>query len=271
MWLGWESCRHVGDMSARQPKVGTFGRLGQVVPTQIRSRHIFLCRGLPTFSKFSLSTRGTYKESSYKLVCIKQSVQPCYFFAPLTTFYYCDGAMGDDDVDDATTTMATARRTAKSTTMATAQRATSTTTMTMATARRNTTTTTMATDVDDGDNEGDDASSTGCDEGDNRNRDDGEDACASATATTQPVVRRRRVERRRRCKEMRRDNQLARTKRRGRGWTRAAAAQRKVTRGGGTRQKAMRQPAGERETNGRRGASRQEAMGAEAARLKAEA
>ncbi len=61
----------------------------------------------------------------------------------------------------------------------------------------------MATDVDDKDDEGDDASSTGCDEGDNRNRDDGEDACASATATTQPVVRRWRVKRRRRCEEMR--------------------------------------------------------------------
>jgi hypothetical protein len=58
--LGWESCRHVGDMSARQPKVGTFGRQAPDEPTQIRSRHIILCRGLPTFSKFSLSTRGTY-------------------------------------------------------------------------------------------------------------------------------------------------------------------------------------------------------------------
>jgi hypothetical protein len=82
-----------------------------------------------------------------------------------------------------------------------------------------------------------------------------------ATATTQPVVRRQRVKRRRWCKEMQRDNQLARTKRRGQGWTRAAAARRKVTRGGGTQQQAMRQPAGERETNGRRGASGQEAMG----------
>ena len=71
----------------------------------------------------------------------------------------------------------------------------------------------MATDVDNDDDEGDDASSTGCDEGDNRNRDDGEDACASATATAQPVVRWRRVKRRRRCEEMRRDNQLAQTKR----------------------------------------------------------
>ena len=117
--------------------------------------------------------------------------------------------MGDDDVNDATTTMATARRTAKSTMMATAQRATSTTTMTMVTARRDTTTTTMATDVDDDVDEGDDASSTGCDEGDNRNRDDSEDACTLVTATTQPVVRQRRVERRRRCEEMRCDNQLA--------------------------------------------------------------
>ena len=92
----------------------------------------------------------------------------------------------------------------------------------------------MATDVDNKDDEGDDASLTGCDEGDNRNRDDGKDACASATATTQPDVRRRCVERRRRCEEMQHDNQLARTKRRGQGWTRAAAARRKVTRGGGT-------------------------------------
>jgi len=60
----------------------------------------------------------------------------------------------------------------------------------------------MASDVNDNNDEGNDASSTGCNEGDNRNRDDGKDACTSATVTTQPVVRRRRVERRRRCKEM---------------------------------------------------------------------
>ena len=74
--------------------------------------------------------------------------------------------------------MAMARQTAKSTMMATAQRAMLTKTMTMATARRDTTTMTMATDLDNDDDEGDDASLTGCDEGDNRNRDDGEDACA---------------------------------------------------------------------------------------------
>ena len=131
--------------------------------------------------------------------------------------------------------MAMAQQTAKSMMMGTAQRVTSMTTMTMVTVQRDTTTTTMATDVnDDDDDKGDDTSSTGCDEGDNRNRDDCKDACASAMATTQPVVRRRCVERRRPCKEMQRDNQLARTKRRGRGWMRAAAAQRKVTQGRGT-------------------------------------
>ncbi len=69
------------------------------------------------------------------------------------------------DVEDATRTMATARRTAKSTMMATAQRATSTKTMTMATARRDTTTTTRATDVNDDDNEGDDAKIDGMQRG----------------------------------------------------------------------------------------------------------
>jgi hypothetical protein len=50
--LGWESRRHVGNMSARQPKNGTFGRLGQVVLTQFRSRHFFcvgICRLSPNF------------------------------------------------------------------------------------------------------------------------------------------------------------------------------------------------------------------------------
>ena len=45
---------------------------------------LFLCRGLPTFFKFSLSTRGTYgviivQTGMYKF---KQSVQPGYFFSP---------------------------------------------------------------------------------------------------------------------------------------------------------------------------------------------
>ena len=84
---------------------------------------------------------------------------------------------------------------AKSMMMATAQRATSMTTMTMVTVQRDTTTTTMATDVDNDDDDNNDASSTGCDECDNCNHDDGKDACASATATTQPVVRRRRIKR----------------------------------------------------------------------------
>ena len=37
--LGWECCRHVGDMSAEQPNVGTFGRHAPVMATQIGSRH----------------------------------------------------------------------------------------------------------------------------------------------------------------------------------------------------------------------------------------
>ena len=82
--------------------------------------------------------------------------------------------------------------------MVTVQQVASTKTMTMATARRDTTTTMMAMDVNYDNNEGNDTSSMGCNKGDNRNRDDGEDACASATAMTQPVMRRQRVERRRR-------------------------------------------------------------------------
>jgi hypothetical protein len=56
------------------------------------------------------------------------------------------------------------------------------------------TTTTMATDVDDNDDEGNDASLTGCDKGDNRNRNISKDACALVKAMTQPIVRRRRVD-----------------------------------------------------------------------------
>ena len=46
--------------------------------TQIHSRHIILCRGLPTFSKFFLSTRGTYRviivqTSMYKYQTIRSA------------------------------------------------------------------------------------------------------------------------------------------------------------------------------------------------------
>ena len=68
---------------------------------------------------------------------------------------------------------------------------------------------------------------------------------------TQPVARRQRIDRQRRCEYMQHDNQL---------WTREAAAQQKVTRGGGTRQQAVRHPAGEQEANRKRGARGQEAM-----------
>ena len=47
----------------------------------------------------------------------------------------------------------------------------------------------MATDVDNNEDKGNDDSSTGCDKGDNCNCNNGKDACASATATTQPAMR----------------------------------------------------------------------------------
>ena len=48
---------------------------------------------------------------------------------------------------------------------------------------------------------------------------------------------------------------------------RVAAAQRNVTRGGGTPQQAMQQPAGEQEANERRGTSGQEATGPQEAKV----
>jgi hypothetical protein len=116
-----------------------------------------------------------------------------------------------------------------------------TTKMTMATAQRDTTTTMIAMDVDDKDDKGDQSQSR---RWQRRLRIDGN--YALATATTQPVVRRRRVKRRRRCNEMRCDNQLAQTKRRGRGWTCATAVQQKVMQGRGTQQ----QPVYERQMGG---------------------
>ena len=53
-----ESCRHVGYMSARQPKVSTFGRLGQVVPTKICSQHFF-CVGVCRLSPNQWATTAT--------------------------------------------------------------------------------------------------------------------------------------------------------------------------------------------------------------------
>jgi hypothetical protein len=52
--LGWESCRHVGDMLPRQPNVGTFCQNAPVVATKNWSDTVFLCRGLPTFFPFFL-------------------------------------------------------------------------------------------------------------------------------------------------------------------------------------------------------------------------
>ncbi len=72
---------------------------------------------------------------------------------------------------------------------------------------------------------------------------------------------RRHVERRRRCDKMRRNNQPALTKRGGRGWTRDAAVRRKAMQGrcGATRGDAIASQ--QTETNGKKCASGQEAVG----------
>jgi len=73
--LGWESRRRVGDMSAPQPKVGTFGRQAPDKPTQIRSRHIFFVSGiadfLQIFSKYQ-STSVNQKMFSLKLISVEK-------------------------------------------------------------------------------------------------------------------------------------------------------------------------------------------------------
>ena len=62
--LGWESRRHVGDMSPRQPNVVTFGQNAPVAPTQFWSRHIFFCRDLPTSTKISSLVPEVHTENS---------------------------------------------------------------------------------------------------------------------------------------------------------------------------------------------------------------
>jgi len=86
-------------------------------------------------------------------------------------------------------------------------------------------------------------------------------ACASATATTQPVVRRWHVERRRRCEEMQDATRQPAGVNKEEG-SRMDACGGCATKGDARRRhEAMRQPAGKREANGRRGASGQEATG----------
>ncbi len=52
--LGWECCRHVADMSARQPNVGTFGQHSPVVPTQNWSSHSIFVLGMANIYPFLL-------------------------------------------------------------------------------------------------------------------------------------------------------------------------------------------------------------------------
>jgi len=67
----------VADMSAtcRPDNQKSAGRQAPDKPTQIRSRHIFLCRGLPTFSKFSPRTRvRMYAQPAKNLYIRRRSI-----------------------------------------------------------------------------------------------------------------------------------------------------------------------------------------------------
>ena len=84
--LGWESGRHVRNMSPRQPNVGTFGPNAPVVATQNWPWHIFLCRCLPTFTKFFYQYESYILEFLCKIwlkYLLDISIQPWYLIAPL--------------------------------------------------------------------------------------------------------------------------------------------------------------------------------------------
>ncbi len=84
--LGWESCRHVGDMSPQQPNVGTFGRHPPVVATQSQYRHIIFVSGIADIHPICILVPELHTENSFvtfggNIWLI--SVQPWYFLAPL--------------------------------------------------------------------------------------------------------------------------------------------------------------------------------------------
>ena len=74
---------------------------------------LFLCRGLPTFFKFSLSTRGTYGVIIVQtgMYVLNNPFSQVTFLHPSHNIIMVTATA--DDVDDTTTTMATARRTVK--------------------------------------------------------------------------------------------------------------------------------------------------------------
>ncbi len=84
--LGWESCQHVGNMSDRQPNVGTFGRHIPVVATQNQSRHSIFVSGIADIHPIcilvpELHTKNSSVTFGRNIWLI--SVQPRYFPAPL--------------------------------------------------------------------------------------------------------------------------------------------------------------------------------------------
>jgi hypothetical protein len=86
--LGWESCQHVGNLSARQPNVGTFGQHPPVVATQNWSRHSIFVSGIADIHPISILVPELHtKNSSVRFVGIIWLLYPFrrYFLAPLNT------------------------------------------------------------------------------------------------------------------------------------------------------------------------------------------
>ncbi len=77
--LGWECCQHVGNMSARQPNVGTFGWHSPVVPTQNWSWHSIFVLGMADIYPFLLlvpevRTHNPPKTSTYVVVLVYRTI-----------------------------------------------------------------------------------------------------------------------------------------------------------------------------------------------------
>ena len=83
--LGWKSCQHVSDMSPRQPNVSTFGLNAPVVATQNWFQHFFVCRCLPTFTKFFFKCKSYILEFLCKIgsTYLFGIHLPWYLLAPL--------------------------------------------------------------------------------------------------------------------------------------------------------------------------------------------
>ncbi len=62
--LGWESCRHVGDMSAWQPNVGTFGQHPPVVVTQNQSLHSIFVLGIANIHPICIQVPELHTQNS---------------------------------------------------------------------------------------------------------------------------------------------------------------------------------------------------------------